>query len=292
MRPYFKKECSVTTDNYFTSLKLAEKLKAEKTTLLGTIIKHRKEVPNVHAMMKAQSLHLTRVYISPIHETLTIDKAKKNKLECLLSLMHKTVSVDQAHKKKPRETVKYYNWSKVGVNVLDQMARYHTCKSATRRWPVAIFFNTIDSVRVNAYIVYLEVTNQSMSRREFLLLLIKVMCGESLAERIPAFPSASTATSEASRESRKTKQCQPQQCRNKSTLTCHHLSSPSSFRPPFSRPPAPSTTRQELVDGLCYYHRKYPSAARHRVPGCSRYDEHLRKAFLPPVPSSQASFHY
>ena len=67
-----------------------------------------------------------------------------------------------------------------------------------------------------------------------------------------------------------------------------------SFRPPFSRPPVPSTTRQELVrvDGLCYYHRKYPSSARHCLPGCSRYDEHLQQASLPAMPSSQASFHY
>ena len=53
------------------------------------------------------------------------------------------------------------------------------------------------------YIVYSEVTNQSMSRREFLLLLIKEMSGESLAASTPALPSTSTATSEASRESQK-----------------------------------------------------------------------------------------
>ena len=65
-----------------------------------------------------------------------------------------------------------------------------------------------------------------------------------------------------------------------------------SFRPPFSRPPVPSTTRQELVDGLCYYHRKYSSSARRCVPECSRYNEHLRQASLLHVPSLQASFHY
>ena len=94
---YFNKGYKVTTDNSFTSLKLAEKLKAEKTTLHGTIRKHRKEAPNVDAMMKAQPLHPIKIYISPTHETLTIHKAKKNKLVCVLNLMHKTVSVDQLH---------------------------------------------------------------------------------------------------------------------------------------------------------------------------------------------------
>ena len=139
-------------------------------------------------MMKAQPLHSTKVYISSTRETLTIYKAKKNELVCLLSSMHKTVYVDHAHRKKLPEIVKYYHWSKVVVDVLDQMARYHSCKSATRRWPVAVFFNIIDCACINAYTVYSEVTNQSMSRREFLLLLIKEMCGESLAESTPALP--------------------------------------------------------------------------------------------------------
>ena len=84
MRPYFKRGYNATTDNYFPSLKLAEKLKAEKTTLLGTIKKHRKKVPKVNAMMKAQPFDSTKVYISPTHETLTIHEAKKNKLVSLL----------------------------------------------------------------------------------------------------------------------------------------------------------------------------------------------------------------
>ena len=61
MRPYFTKGYSVTTKSYFLSLKLAETLKAEKTTLLGTTRKHRKEVLNDDAMMKAQPLHSTKV---------------------------------------------------------------------------------------------------------------------------------------------------------------------------------------------------------------------------------------
>ena len=42
--------------------------------------------------------------------------------------------------KKLPETVKSYSASKVGVDVSDPMARYNTCKGATRRWPVTVFF--------------------------------------------------------------------------------------------------------------------------------------------------------
>ena len=41
LQPYYKKGYNVTTDNYFTSLKLAKELKQKKTTILSTIRKQR-----------------------------------------------------------------------------------------------------------------------------------------------------------------------------------------------------------------------------------------------------------
>ena len=52
LQPYYKKGYNVTTDNYFTSLKLAEELKQIKTTILGTIRKQRREVPSTELIMK------------------------------------------------------------------------------------------------------------------------------------------------------------------------------------------------------------------------------------------------
>ena len=124
-------------------------------------------------MMKSNPLYSTVVYQSPSNPILTIYTAKKAKLVYLLSLTHKTVCIDETHKKKLPKTIKYYNLSKVGVDDFDQMARYHTCKRATRRWPVAVFFNIIHCACINAFIIYREVTGNRLSRREFLLQLVK-----------------------------------------------------------------------------------------------------------------------
>ena len=70
-------------DNYFTSINLAEKLKTEKTTLLGTIRKQRKEIPKVEEMMKGKSLYSSEIYQSPSKATLTIYKAKKKQSWCI-----------------------------------------------------------------------------------------------------------------------------------------------------------------------------------------------------------------
>ena len=46
-------------DNFFTSINLADKLKAHKTTLLGTVRKQRKKIPKVEipVMMKSKPLY-------------------------------------------------------------------------------------------------------------------------------------------------------------------------------------------------------------------------------------------
>ena len=72
----------------------------------------------------------------------------------MLSTMHQTVSVDQLHPKNLPETVKSYDASKVGVEVLDRMAGYQTCKSIPRKGTVRVFFNIIDCACINAYIIY------------------------------------------------------------------------------------------------------------------------------------------
>ena len=64
MQPFLKKGYNVTMDNYFTSTNLADKLKAGKTTLFGTIRKQRKEVPKIEEMMKGKPFIFLKIYKS------------------------------------------------------------------------------------------------------------------------------------------------------------------------------------------------------------------------------------
>ena len=77
LQPYYKKGYNVTTDNYFTSLKLAEELKQKKTTILGTIRKQQREVPSTEQIMKDKELYASEIFSSPSGCSLTIYKAKK-----------------------------------------------------------------------------------------------------------------------------------------------------------------------------------------------------------------------
>ena len=57
-----------------------------------------------------------------------------------MSKMHPKVIIDDSHSKKFPQTIKFYNETKFGVDIMDQIAINHTCKTGTRRWPVACFF--------------------------------------------------------------------------------------------------------------------------------------------------------
>ena len=75
--------------------------------------------------------------------------------------------------KKFPESVKYYNGTKYGVDIIDQMTRLYFTKVSSRRWPLQMFYNVLDLAGINTYSVYKDITGKNISRREFLLILLE-----------------------------------------------------------------------------------------------------------------------
>jgi flagellar basal body-associated protein FliL len=68
----------------------------------------------------------------------------------LLSTLHNNVEIDSNHRKKKPDTVVFYNSTKCGVDVADQMAKNYSVKVASRRWPVQVFFSILDLAGINS----------------------------------------------------------------------------------------------------------------------------------------------
>ena len=102
--------------------------------------------------------------------TLTVFKCKPNKNVVLLSSLHQSVGVASNPKKTP-ETIEFYNSTKYGVDVVDQMARKYSVKASSRRWPVQVLYNILDLAAINAWILYKETTGAAIKRREYILKL-------------------------------------------------------------------------------------------------------------------------
>ncbi|XP_041844880.1 uncharacterized protein LOC121645749 isoform X1 [Melanotaenia boesemani] len=167
MEPFMDKGRTVTTDNFFTSLSLAQRLLNRKTTLLGTVNKIRRELPGSAKQAINRQEFSTQVF-STSGVTLTVYAPKRRKTVCILSSMHSVVETEDTRKKKPN-TVTDYNSMKCGVDVMDQMVREYSVRSGTRRWPVAVFYNMIDMAALNAYVLYQACTGVQERRVDFLV---------------------------------------------------------------------------------------------------------------------------
>lgn len=100
---------------------------------------------------------------------------------------------------------------------LPQLARMYSVRAATRKWPVAVFYNILDLAAVNAYILYKACTGWTGKTRLFLSFLSQelrcqfIQHKEILAQRQAGVPGTVKAT-----------QCQVQEScnRNRSRFTC------------------------------------------------------------------------
>jgi len=168
--PFLGKGRNITTDNFFTSLKLTKSLQKKNTSLIGTLKRNSKEVPYCVRLGK-DDLYATTLYKSG-NVLLTSYQGKVKKNVLILSSMHSGCDIDKASAKKLPETVAFYNKTKAGVDSIDQMCRKYSVRAATRRWPVHVLYNILDLAMINAHTIYKLLTKKRIKRRTFILQVV------------------------------------------------------------------------------------------------------------------------
>ena len=154
--PLYKSGRNITTDNFFTSLNLARFLLDQKLTLVGTVRKNKRFLPQEFQSSNGSAFKIQHLYQEKI--TLVKFNPKKNKSVVLLSSLHHSGEIDPQTRKP--EIISYYNSTKGGVDTLDQVIRFFSTKRKTRRWPMAIFYNMIDIAAYNAYLLYCQANSE------------------------------------------------------------------------------------------------------------------------------------
>ena len=96
---YLKKGRNITTDNYFTSVKLANLLKSKNTSLLGTINKNQREVSCKIKNLRDEQ-YATRLYKS---EDILLTVYRKTQEECFVAkTLHTDAAIADNQKKNTR----------------------------------------------------------------------------------------------------------------------------------------------------------------------------------------------
>lgn len=156
------------------------------------------------------------------HCTLTIYKSKPNKKVLLLSSKHKSIGIERSGKHIP-ETIRFYNSTKFGVDMTDQMARKYSVKSKSRRWPAQVFFNILDLAGINSWVLYRETTGEKISRQQFLFQLAEELAEDFQHEKQEDQENIQETSTKSSSGSclRMRKRCQIGLCKdNKTTKIC------------------------------------------------------------------------
>lgn len=151
--PYKGSGRNVTMDRFYTSVELAEDLLKDKLTIVGTMNASRRDIPDKMRPNKIRA-ELSSSFIFTRDLTMVSYVPKKNKSVILLSSMHHAKEISNEDHRKP-EIILFYNSTKGGVDIVDQMVRHYSCRVKTRRWPLALFMNCLDIAGVNALLIWL-----------------------------------------------------------------------------------------------------------------------------------------
>ena len=123
---------NVTMDNYFTGIQLANLMLHKRLMIVGTIGNCKREVPECMKAAKSREPK-SSTYSFDEQLTMTSYVLKRNKAVMLLSSMHHDVSIIEDEAQKRPKIIHFYNKTKIGVDLVDQMAQTYTCRRATRR---------------------------------------------------------------------------------------------------------------------------------------------------------------
>ena len=177
---------NLTTDNWYTSVPLAEDLLKKKVTLVGTMRKNKPDIPP--EMMPNKNRKLLSSQFGFQKEMMMVSYVPKpKKAVMLLSTIHSDASIDETTRDKQKPSVvTFYNETKGGVDTADEKCAATSCSRRTNRWPMSLFYFLVNKVCLNSFVIYVWNNDEDglRSRREFLRRLGKELLREQLELRL------------------------------------------------------------------------------------------------------------
>lgn len=183
--PISKTHRNLTFDNWFTSYELiSHLLKEHKLTSIGTVRKNKTQIPPQFITTRGKDPK-SSTFGHQKDITLVSYIPKKNKVVLLMSSLHHDDNIDEStgDDQKP-EIITYYNSTKSGVDVVDELCATYDVSRNSKRWPLTIFFAMLNISGINANIIYRANNSDTRTkRRHFLKNLGLAMIHEHLQQR-------------------------------------------------------------------------------------------------------------
>lgn len=170
-KDYLNEGRFLVTDNFYTSLELADDLLQNKTHLIGTLRKSRKGLPKEIISTK---LKKGEVKGQQDDSGITVMKWKDQRDVLALSTCHTLEIVNTGKKNRKKEDIYKpslimdYNKGKSGIDLSDQLSSYSTPVRKSLRWYHKVATEILlGTAMVNAYVIYKSVQKSKKSITEF-----------------------------------------------------------------------------------------------------------------------------
>lgn len=180
---------TVVTDNYYTSIDLANLLLARNTHLLGTLRKNRKNLPRevVDAKLKKGE-----VMAKENSDGIVVLKWKDKRDVLVLSTKHGDNLVQVKTKNrivtKP-EVIIAYNDGKAHIDLSDQMSFYNSSLRKSFRWYKKVAIDLVfGTTLVNSHILYKLATKKNISVTQFKEQLVEYLLNRNQATVVEITP--------------------------------------------------------------------------------------------------------
>lgn len=171
---------NVTADNWFSSVEVVEQLRKRNLTYVGTLKKNKREIPPSFLPNRNRPVGSAK-YGFTKDTTLLSFVPKKGKAVMMISSMHHCEKMEPSGKP---EIIEFYNYTKGGVDSLDQKCMTYSTSRRTRRWTMAIFFAILDIASVNSYVLYKSCAkSEDLSRLNFMKKLSYQLVKDHLSRR-------------------------------------------------------------------------------------------------------------
>lgn len=151
MKPFCNNGRHLTGDNWFSSVRLVERLLEASTTYIGTMRSNLRCVPS-SMTSTTERQHGDTKFVHNDTVLLVSFYDKKSSPVILIDSFHGHYELP-AVGTKPL-TVRVYNEHKSGVDTFDKKIRAFSCKRKCRRWPFGFVCNLVDIACINAMFLY------------------------------------------------------------------------------------------------------------------------------------------
>lgn len=143
----------ITTDNFFTSLPLADKLLEKGMSLCGTLRKNKPYIPQ-ELLPKSYKREFSSMFAFRELHTMVSYVPSKSKAVILLSTEHNDDKVSEEETKFKPDIILHYNKTKGAVDTTDKMVKEYSARRITNRWPMAMFGQLLDVAGINSFILW------------------------------------------------------------------------------------------------------------------------------------------